>query len=401
MSQREPIRQTPVSSYRKLIRSVFDTIRTKSNETINRVTPENTTVLMSHESFDFLKFYTSPERQTNLKEVVRKLWCEKAHDVIYHSEDDMFKWFDSSLKAPHVKRCIDLVLEHTTHEKPVLLIHTSFDVAHIYYLYGDEIKLEMRYQGGTSKFMEDKEEEKEDDDGRGQYPKLLMMIKDIVEKYPDASILLNISGLALNSPGAEFFVEKITPSLKDICSPDSTRKIISAELDEQLSLSCFTEFNDYLFYRFLHKMFRENFPERMVMMNSCDHIPIVLNRTGYLYKDTSTTTSTSVSTSASTTTLTENKLCIIDDWDVVYVYFMNTEGKTILIHLIHKGMMEFVNLLEDDMKRMILSGSVGNKFRGCIEILMPNRIREIITKNHLDYYAANISEYLRPDGTLA
>lgn len=387
MSQRAPIRTTPVSSYRKLIRSVFDKIREKSNETINRVTPENTTVLMSHESFDFLKFFTSSERQTNLKEVIRDLWFEKAHDVIYHSEDDMFKWFDSSLKAPHVKRCIDLVLEHTTYEKPVLLIHTSFDVAHVYYLHGDEIKLEMRYQGGTSKFME----EKEDDDVRGQYPRLIMMIKDIVEKYPDASILLNISGLALNSPGAEFFVEKITPSLKDICSPDSNRKIISAELNEQLSLSCFTEFNDFMFYRFLHKMFKENYPGRTVMMNSCDHIPIILNRTGYLYKD--------IASSASA--LTENKLCIIDDWDVVYVYFMNTEGKTILIHLIRKGMIEFVNLLEDDMKRMILSGSVGNRFRGCIEILMPSKIREIITINHLDYYAADISEYLQSDGTLA
>ncbi len=364
MSRNTNVKRTPIEAYRRLINNVLNIIKMKSNETIS-----NATLLMPNMVFDFLKYFDSGKPGVNLKDEVKNIWEEKIQTVMYHTEEDMFRWFDASLKAPYIQQYFDIMLGHTSHEKPVILIHSAFDATHVYYLYQDEIKLELRYEGGTSHFMQDR---------LCNEPKVIVMIKEIIERYEDASILMSISGLRLNNPESEFTIEKkiIRGTNKLINEQQKNEVIMCTKLKEQLNVSCFAEFVDFLFYRFMHKLFRDYFPHREVMMNSYDKIPIYLNRTGILFENIDT----------KTTREYESKFCIIDDWDIVYIYYMDTNGRTNLIHMIKKEMMEFNYLLNEELNRMIRNKKVGDRFRGCMEMMIPYEIKTNILDNRLDYY---------------
>ncbi len=324
--QRKILKKQPEIIYRRIIQKVFESLNYVDTEVI-----ENAVVLLPEQNYEFLEDF-------NMKDKIINLWKERVGNVFYHTSEQMYDWFKDSLKSPFVQETYQIAFGHTSDEKPVLLIHVAFDQIAIYYHHKDDIRRVFEFWG-VGDFMKERE---------GEYPKVFMRMMEVIQRFKNLDILLNINGFSIepynkNNSTEKFIEEEYIDDFDRMIMNEfskskqyrdniekSKKTSLFAELQDDFTMSNFNQEQSYIFYLYCKKFFFEFFPYKDIIMNCFIKNPIHLCRAGYMISNP------------------DIQLCITDDWHILSIW-LNENGKLKHLFGIKKDMSMFSNCLKDNL----------------------------------------------------
>ncbi len=325
--QRKILRKKPEIIYRRNIQRLFECLNYMDNEVI-----KNAVVLLPEPTYDFLSDF-------DMKDKIIKLWEERVKNVFYHSEEQMYDWFKDCLKTPNIQEIYQIAFGHNSEEKAVLLIHVAFDEITIYFQHKEVISRVFEYFG-TRDFMKERD---------GEYPSIFNKMKEVIDRFKDLDILLNINGFSIEcnninqNQNTDISEEEYIDDFDRMLSiefnktkqardkiENNGRNQLTAELQEHFCMNNFDQEQNYIFYLYCQKFFFEYYPYKEIIMNCWKKIPIHICRAGYLISNR------------------DIELCIIDDWTVATVWLY--DGNKIIHHAsILKDMGVFSEQLKNNL----------------------------------------------------
>ncbi len=325
--QRKILKKKPEIIYRRNIQRLFECLNYVDTEVI-----ENAVVLLPEPKYEFLADF-------DMKDKIIDLWQERVRHVYYHTEEQMYEWFKDSLKAPYVQEIYQIAFGHNSEEKAVLLIHVAFDQIAIYFHHKDVISRVFEHVG-TRDFMKQRD---------GEYPSIFGRMKEVIDRFKDLDILLNINGFSIeckkqqdnntesiNEEYLDDFDKMLSIEFNKINGArnkieDDKKNQLFAELQDNFHMNNFDQEQSYIFFLYCQKFFFEFYPYKEITMNCWKKNPIHLSRAGYLISNT------------------DIQLCIIDDWDFATIWMYN-EGK--IIH--HFSIMKDMSLFSEQLKNNLV-----------------------------------------------